>query len=210
MQCKYSNPRDCWRCPEETATGGGVCILHDPNLTKDVALVKACFNVRLTDEMEDPLRFDGTILPEGISFSGIVFLSGAADFREITFGDKGELVFDWVDLSRTQFLHTDLSRVKFFDATWDHPYGVKLEPFRWFHWRCRVYDETRWREDRLDLQKRREADTKHLSHLGRLYRALKSYYHEIGQHHLVGHFHYGLMEEVVVMGERLSLVVRVR
>ncbi len=39
-----------------------------------------------------------------------------------------------------------------------------------------------------------KANTQYLSYLGRLYRALKAYYRDAGEHHLVGHFHYGLME----------------
>ncbi len=315
-QCAYYSPFDGWRCPEEATTIEGVCIFHHPSLNKDVSLLKARFEARLADEKEDPLRFDGAIFPEEISFKGVtfkrsvsffgagfygrwtsfaetqfhgrktffitaefhsqwtsfakagfygqevsfdgakflgqgtsfveaqfhgletsfraaqfhgeetlfhetqfhgqktsfaiarfhgrtifrgwepkeVFHSGETDFTEIRFGEKGKLVFDWVDLSRTRFLHADLSRVKFLDVTWDHQPDWKLVPLQRGVWRSRVYDETLWREMRRDPKTRGAANTGHLSHLGRLYRALKAYYREAGEHHLVSHFHYGLME----------------
>lgn len=231
-QCKYSSPLDSWRCTEEVTTRDGLCIFHDPDLSKDVSLLRARFETRLAEENENPLRFDGAIFPGGISFENIifersvwfnqaqfhgqetsfggadfhnlaifrggkpkqVFLGGIVDFGGIGVDEKGKLVFDWVNLSQVGFLHADLSQVKFLDVEWDHRYGKKIGPFHWGHWRSCIYDEAVWREERRNPQKKDEADTKYLSHLGRLYRALKAYYRETGEHHLVGHFHYGLME----------------
>ena len=123
-----------------------------------------------------------------------VFLNGRSDFRSINVGEKGELVFDWVDLSRTLFLQSTLAGVKFLDVAWDHRPEWTIGPFQWRRWRSRVYDEGDWREDRHDEKNREATDTKYLAHLSRLYRALKAYYRESREYELVGHFHYGLMD----------------
>ena len=123
-----------------------------------------------------------------------VFLEGNTDFIESSVAEEGTLTFDWVDLSRVQFLHTNLSRVRFLNVTWDHSVSWNVGPLQWGGWRSRVYDEAMWRSRRRNPKKRLLVDTQYLPHLDRIYRALKAYYRESGEHYLVGHFHYGLME----------------
>lgn len=302
-QCGYSSPFDQWRCPAEATTEDGLCIFHDPSPTKDIQTLKVRLRELLAVEKEDPLRFDGSIFPDGVSFNGVVFersisfreaqfhgqatfflgtrfhgprtcfdqaqfrsrwtfferaqfygevtsfdraqfygeatlrrtqfrskrtsfveaefhgqrtsfegaqfhgqtifrgdkpaqvfFGGTTDFKEISVGKEGELVFDWVDLSRTQFLHADISRVKFLDVRWNHPLDEKADHYQWGGWRSRIYDEALWREARRPPNNTLREDIEYLPHLGRLYRALKAYYRETGENRLVGHFQYGLME----------------
>ncbi len=373
-QCSYHSPADDWHCPENAITGEGLCIFHDPNLSKDLDILKTRFHLRLTEESEDSLHFDGSVFPGGLSFEGVVFersvrfpwaqfhgqvtnfsgtqfhglhtafnearfhgditnfsktqfhgqltsfslaqfhgkittffkakfvseqwthFAGAefhspvtnfveaefhsrvtnfretrfcgdgttffsakfrgqstifaetefhsrvtgfveaefhgeetsfdgADFRGetifkgptemvvsgrtitlemrrdsgkavgdtisfemIKIGGQAVVVFDRIDLSRVRFGNTDLTRAKFLDVVWARPKG---------RWRLGLYDEVLWRQARTDTftkEKFKQVDTQYLPYLGRLYRTLKGYYRQAGEHRLVGHFHYGLME----------------
>lgn len=124
-----------------------------------------------------------------------VFLEGAVDFRRISLGQYGEVVFDWADLSRACFLDADLVRVKFLDVTWG--IAVRDRYFLWRRrgWRARVYDESVWRQARRQPDAQRaEVDAAHLPSLGRLYRALEAYYRAAGQPSLAGHFYYGFRD----------------
>ncbi len=138
----------------------------------------------------EQVQFQGETIFAGIKPKQ-VFLEGETNFERMKVGDKGRLVFEWVDLSRTRFLHVDFLRIDFFDVSWNHPPAWRIGG----GWRSRLYDEERWAEDRLNLSRdQKEIDTEYLPHLGRLYRALKSYYREAGENRLVGQFQYGLME----------------
>jgi uncharacterized protein YjbI with pentapeptide repeats len=136
-------------------------------------------------------RFEGRTRFVGARPGG-VFLEGEVSFEAISFSDRGELRFDWADLSRARLFHAELTGVKFLDVNWNHSNG-------WDSWRCRSYDEERWWKDarsELALYEgsvfRRNAQF--VSHLSRIYRNLKTYYETVGEYQLVGHFHYGLME----------------
>lgn len=327
-RCQYSSPIDEWLCPEEAITDTGWCIFHDPDLHKDMSLLKARFEMRLGGKTVDQLRFDGAIFSDAVSFDRAfnqsisfydaqfhgnkikfdgaefhgqktcfrkskfycneasfvrgkfysqatvfmqaefhgqnttfseaefhggqiafiaaifksqktsfllsefssdetlffqtefrsqevsfsnaiftrgqtifksavpkqVFLEGISDFSRISVGKDGRLIFDSVDLARTQFLNADLSKVDFLDVTWDTDQDWKIICIPWGRWRYRCYDEALWRKERKNPQNIWIADIKYLYQLARFYRSLKAYYKKTGEHYLVGHFHYGLME----------------
>lgn len=116
------------------------------------------------------------------------FNSNRVDFRWITFSPKGELIFDNVDLSRVEFMFSDLSHMKFLNVKWDHQSNRKWGPYRWGMWRSRIYDERVWREDwHANVHV-------NLDQLALLYRKLIAYYKSTEENRLVGHFNYGLME----------------
>jgi hypothetical protein len=125
-----------------------------------------------------------------------VFVAGEVEIATAFLVMQGQIVFDSVDLSRTRFLSSsnsdkDVSFMRFLDVYWNHGEGGSRVGRTW---RSRAYDETVWRELRRDPSKRAQADVEYLAHLGRMYRSLKSYYRERGEHPMIGHFHYGLME----------------
>ena len=135
----------------------------------------------------------GGLLFGGREPSG-VFLKGFVEIETGPYSEAGSVVFDWVDLRRTRLLGADVSNMKFFDVTWARPEtpGQRWLPRR--NWRLGVYDEVVWRRKRRTARPAAEFDAKYLSGLGRCYRILKDYYKSTGEHHLVGNFHYGLME----------------
>ncbi len=131
-------------------------------------------------------QFHGKVLFYGSLPEGM-FHNGAVSFRGIVMSENAELVFEGVNLSKTELLQVDLARVKFLDVEWNHATG-------WWRgrWRSRLYDEELWQKERRAVAL--EANSEYLAHLARLYRALKAYYRQTGEYQLVGHFHYGLME----------------
>lgn len=132
-------------------------------------------------------EFYGKALFSGRVYDGLVFDESAVTFERASVSQSAEIIFDVVNLSKTNFRAVDLTRAKFLDVRWNHAAG-------WWRggWRSRLYDETLW-QDQHEV-KPSEADNLYLPSLGRNYRALKSYYRQTGEYHLVGHFHYGLME----------------
>ena len=145
---------------------------------------------------QEPLYFHGARFKAKTVFEGLersqVFLGGPVDFDEVRIDDGGSVIFDSVDLSKTEFLHVDLSKMKFSDVTWDHRPDHNFWLFQWGRWRSRIYDEALWRAERAKNQV--EADENYLSDLGRIYRSLEAYYREAGELGTVAHFHYGVME----------------
>ncbi|MBI5586884.1 MAG: hypothetical protein HY889_00785 [Deltaproteobacteria bacterium] len=139
---------------------------------------------------------------------GQVFLEGTVNFKNVLISEYGEeyekrkgiLVFEWVNLGQTEFLNTDISKIKFRDATWDNQYDL----FMFGGWRSRLHDEKKWRNERAK-QKGQEVDNKYLTQLSLLYRELKKHYLESGEIHLVGHFHYGVMNVLLRQKENEQL-----
>jgi uncharacterized protein YjbI with pentapeptide repeats len=161
-----------------------------------ISFILSEFHSKTTDFSS--VRISGTVsfynnLPDSISNKCLL------SFRNIVVNEKGYLIFDGVNLSKTELLAADLARVKFLDVKWNH--AARSWAGRW---RSRPYDEALWRERRqkaklADSRERRQkeandADLVYLAELARLSRQLKAYYRQTGEYQLVGHFHYGLME----------------
>jgi len=116
-----------------------------------------------------------------------LFLEGSVNFKKVSIADKVAFTFEWVNLSQTEFLETDISRIKFMDVEWYKQYDF-LKIFG--AWRSKLYDEQIWRKSR----KNAVVDYHYLTQFSRLYRTLKDYYLKTGEIQLYGHFHYGYME----------------
>lgn len=127
-------------------------------------------------------RFHGRTVFRGIEPQHI-FLGKFTSFEWMTVEGDGRVTFDWADLSRVSFLNANLRNVEFLDVKWAKG-----------GWRLRVHDEELWFEKHRDPKKRAKANLEDLPRLAHLYRSLKNYYREAGEHRLVGHFHAGLME----------------
>lgn len=147
----------------------------------------------------DETSFESATFLAKTSFHGTepnkVFLGGCINFKKVKIGipgQSGEIEFKWANLSKTEFLETDLSKITFLEVTWDHRYN-RNSMFGFGLWRSRLFDEEEWHIARKN-QKAIEVDEKYLFQLSQMYRALKDYYKKTGENQLVGHFNYGWME----------------
>ena len=132
---------------------------------------------------------------------GHLFVKGVVKFKNIK---DAAIQFKWVNLGKTEFLNTDISRFEFIDVTWDH--DVEFAIFNIIQsgkWRSRLYEERLWREKRK--KDKINADKHYLTQLSILYRALKDYYRKEGLNSLVGGFHYGLMEVTLHQEKEMAL-----
>ncbi|MHB8481691.1 MAG: pentapeptide repeat-containing protein [Nitrospiria bacterium] len=129
-----------------------------------------------------------------------VFLEGDVNFKnvKISSGKNDIIIFERVNLGRTEFLKTDLSRVKFIDVTWNHQRDLLI----FGKWRSRLYDENIWNKNKQFFKNIGSRNT-YLTELSYLYRTLKKYYLETGEIGLSGHFHYGY-NEVLLAQERFE------
>lgn len=147
----------------------------------------------------DEVSFEGATFLGKTLFHGSepnkAFLGGHVNFKKVKIdipGQGGEIEFKWANLSKTEFLETDLSKITFLEITWDHRYN-RNSILGFGLWRSRLFDEEQWRIAAKE-QKGTEEDEKYLFQLSQMYRVLKDYYKNTGENQLVGHFNYGWME----------------
>lgn len=159
---------------------------------------------------KEETNFESALFKTEANFEGTepgkVFYSNRVNFKNLKIADgqfkkespdlgwKGSIRFKWANLSQTEFLNTDMSKMDFMNVEWDHQYDSRSTSFiRSGLWRSRLHDETIWRDKRRK-QSKAEADDEYLTWLDKSYRTLKDYYRQEGENHLVGHFNYGVME----------------
>jgi uncharacterized protein YjbI with pentapeptide repeats len=149
--------------------------------------ISARFQSRLTDFSSwfrnkaffDRAEFHGRVLFGALAFNPEYETS----FGAITVSERGSLIFDGTDLSRTSFIGSDFKRATFLNVKWDRP-----RSFRAGRWRACLHDETLWRDGRRSNLLGSSVE------LLRLYRAIVAYYRDSQENRLLGQFYYGLME----------------
>lgn len=99
----------------------------------------------------DEISFESATFLAKTSFHGSepnkVFLGGHVNFKKVKIGipeQSGEIEFKWANLSKTEFLETDLSKITFLEVTWDHRYN-RNSILGFGLWRSRLFDEEQWR-----------------------------------------------------------------
>lgn len=158
---------------------------HSENTNFKIANFQGLVRFNSTKFLGEKTSFEianigGEVFFEGSSQEPI-FYNRNINLKYLEFFNKGKILLEWADLSKAEFLHSDIKKIEFTDVIWDRPEK---------NWREGVHDEKVWREKRKDSK----IDTEYLNYLPRINLVLKKYYADLGDNRLVGHFHYGLME----------------
>jgi uncharacterized protein YjbI with pentapeptide repeats len=136
---------------------------HDSALFRDVTFHDLALFLEATFKGEAGFY---RINPQGSVFSGV--------FRDVTLDKEASLVFKDANLSRVQFIGTDLRRTEFHNVIWARRHGRNV-----------VYDEEYVQQFSV---------AEKYARLEELYRQLKLNYEQEGNLKKSGDFHYGEME----------------